>query len=301
MQYSQMKLEVVRTIFSNEINEVVIVRSTVWEGAFFTAVVIKNRKVIEFVLNLLSKNNTIASDDTDLLGVNTIGKYLVLLFRYFPERRYESYCSLTMMELSSFQKAAKTFLEKCLASELPREFLWLAIQKENMSIHPYHSIYFNYFLDFRRLQHLITKKDLADKAAYFVKGMLVQYYQKQGQERRKAYPRAAELFIRKQEIGSFVSLVDVYEDILFLIQEQSEAPKGLLGLWKKKKEGLRISLEWTKAVLVAVIVCITFSYVYSECKVRKIPAFLYQEEVQSTVYEGVNRIGRQDLTDGHVS
>ncbi len=301
MTFSQLYMEPVRTILSNEINDVVIYRSLKWEGTFFTVVFIKERKTIEKVLELLSDSHSIGSKDGDLLSVYTLKDTLVLAFRYFQERIYSSYASIVMMETQSVFYAAKSFIERCMGSELPIELLWMTIQDENISIDKQNNVYFNYYLNFKKLPETMDKQQLVDKASYFVKRMFTQYYQKKAKRGKIKFPKAVELFVRKQEKGSFSSLADVYEDILFIIKDEQEKQKGLRGLWEKFKAKTGINDDVIKISIVIAVIAITVVYVYSESKSRGIPAFLYQQnEDVSGIYDGVNTIGTEDLTDGRV-
>ena len=298
MQYSQHYMEPVRTILSNEINDVVIYRSLKWEGVFFTVIFVKDRKTIETVLKLLSENHRIGSEDSDLLDINTEKDNLVLIFRYFTERLFSSFAPLILMETKSTYQAVKSFIEKCMGSELPIEFLWMAIQEDNISVDKWNQVYFNYFLDFKKLPEQLTKQQLIDKVSLFVKSILAKHYQNKAKRGKVKYPKAVELFIRKQEKGNFSSLGDIYEDVLFILREEQDKQKGLRALWARIKGKFGITNETIKVCLVGAIVLITVIYVYSELRARSIPAFLYQQETEVPVYDGVNTIGTEDLTDG---
>ena len=293
----QVNMEPVRTILSNDVNDVIIYRDTGSGGRFFTVVFIKDRNVIEYVLELLDTVNGIESEDSDFMGVNASESRLALTFRYFPERSIDSFASVQLVEYKAAIEASRTFIERCMGSELPQELLWLAIDRKNISIDRENNVYFNYFLDFSKMPEGLTREKLADRAAFFVKSLLTDYFARMKKRGKVKYPNSVELFIRKEEKLLFTSFADVYQDILFMIEEEKNRRRGLKGLWDRLKARFGFSQDTIKILIVILVLAITITYVVSECRSRRIPAFMFQDGAGAGVYSGMDVVGRENLLE----
>ncbi|MBQ4346838.1 MAG: hypothetical protein IJC39_00120 [Firmicutes bacterium] len=276
----QINIEPVRMILSNEINDIGIFREQIDGGRFFTIIFIKEKSVIEYVMELLNTGKSIESEDGDLLSVNVQDGKLALVFRYFPERKLESFFDIQITDYISLQQASLSFVVKCMGSELPKELMWLVLEQENISIDRSGSVFFNYFIDFSRLSKDITKEALAQKTAFFIKTWFVKRFTKDSRRGKIKMPKPAELFVRKEEAGLFDSFADIYKDLRFMMEEVKNKPRGIKAFFAMMRSKFGITTDVVRVLLIIVIILITVVYVYTECKSRQIPAALFQEDAQ---------------------
>jgi hypothetical protein len=283
-----MELEIVRTVFLGELNEVGVYVDTKRETEqYYTLVSIFSKPIAKELAGRLAIGG-LFSGNRDYIGSFTHKDALNLVFVYHPESRLMNKAGLYAPTFSRQKEVALSFLAALAEAEMGEDIGPLLITDENVSITPEGKVYLNYFLDFKRFETGAAQDTFYCTAANYAAEILCREYAAQYDGQTAMYPHELRLMYKKIQNRSFRSLSQIMAFVRALPSQpvrQRLGPMRAVGAF----EGIRGFIAKNPAGLfLAVVVLVTVAYLGYQVTVRSMTSRNVRE---NTVYDGMRHIG----------
>lgn len=288
-----MRLETVRTVLSNDVNEVsVCVDLKRRSGVFYTVVSIYSADVRKKIASLIATANLFANNH-DFIGSYTQGDSLNLVFLYRNEATFERHESIYATSFSVRKQIAEKMMVSLAETQLTGSIGLLLLDSRNVNIAPDLSIYYNYFLDFAQWKEEKSETDFYMECAQLVFRVISAEY-----EVRYAnvdeYPSELQAFYKKTRAKSFTS----FSSILTFLRMIPDTPSELAVGVRKVVGTAQGFVGWFRRHSMLLFVCflllITLAYAGYQITTR----VRYRRALeQNTTYEGLGTIGEVSLGD----
>ncbi|MBP0979343.1 MAG: hypothetical protein J6C55_01700 [Oscillospiraceae bacterium] len=283
------KLEKIRTVLSNDVNDIYICKNILDKNdtGFYTLVRIHNTNVIKEVLEAIYKNNKDYESNNlpkslfcDIfVEVDTLN----ILIKYFEPRKLFLYLKSYMTTDYDQHVIIKNFLYQCLALDVDYRILNLILDKNNINLNEDLSVFFNGFLDFSKFDKSADEKLCVQKCCDLINDILVS----NEELTEKSQVKSINLFIKKKRNNAYKKMIDLYND--FKIKETK---------YKKNKESifeniksyfLEISQDKLKKIIFSIgLVLIILALIILVCD-------LFRLDLPFKKYQGMNTIGTVNM------
>ena len=280
-----MELEIIRTVIHNHVNDVYVCTDLKNTGVFYTMVSIRDTRYRKLMTEKLNIEGLFFSNN-DFLGSFVYESCLNLVFRYYHENRLDRLGAVYLTEFSDCKKAAIELTAAYAQCGADSEIGILLLQEKNINIRKTGEIYFNYFLDFSKLQDGTEKNDLQLIAEKVFEILELNYKEKY--ESPENYPDDLKLFYRKMINTGFTSVGHLIASIR-AIAEKPEETKGLVPWLSKYFRKIKQFLfHNSMATFLTILVIVTLIYAANQIYSRWIYKKAYEENVS---YYGIETIG----------
>lgn len=215
-QSQRMKLECVRVIRRNEINDILICRDiNTAAGILYTLLVIKEHQIARKYLEVF-ENADMAAQDSYIESFSDHG-FLCMVFEYKQERRLKDFYMGTAYTLAECENVCINVIMACITSALPYPLLYLILEQNQLNLSKDHMVYFSYQIDLTQLDPNRTERDCVGRCAEILRELL----------RPKASQKAFSYRILEKKISreSYDCFTELYKDIR--ITAVPEKRKGL--------------------------------------------------------------------------
>jgi len=292
-----MELEIVRTVFRNDINEAGVYTDIKRDtGNYYTVVSIYSKSVAKDITGRMALKG-LFSQNRDFIGSFTHRDALHLVFAYYPESRLMNKEAFYAPTFAKRKDIALSFLTALAETELRGDVGRLLITGENVNITPDGKVYLNYYLNFQGFIPAEAEDAYHRDAADFAFGILTREYAAKYEQQVEMYPHELRLMYKKTQNKSFRSFSQIMAFVNSLPDKPAEQRFGmtrLLGVL----EGLRNFVIKNPANLfLVVVVLITLGYLGYQLAVRAITS---RDMKENTVYVGMQQIGEVYLGEENV-
>lgn len=222
-----MVLEVVATLFSGKVNDVVVSRDNRSPvGAQYTLLVIRDHDYIKTLLRIWDSSPLpppylfdFAQNDELIYG-----------FNYKPERKFSTFARGQITSPILGESISTNLIMECLTTAFPPQILYLILTQDNVQITKDNSIYFSPVLDLSPLDPELTETACTVCCATMILDFLG------GGTKKKL--RSSELILKKCRSNSYSSFPELYRDIkLTALSDQKQGIKARLkGFWLRNKD-----------------------------------------------------------------
>ena len=288
-----MRLEPVRTVLKNEVNEIAVCvdlgRRT---GVFYTMISITEPRVRLGVAALLAQG--LFSQTSDYLGSYSQGDRLNLVFLYRDENLLERQGPFYATSFAHRKRIAQNLVVALAESQVTGSVGLLLLSQRNLNIAPDLTVYLNYFLDFQKWDPDTEDSQFYRYAAQAVFQILSQEYELRSEGQFDSYPSELQAFYKKAETKGFLS----HSAILAALKAMPDRPIELRVGVRRLAGRAGDLLEWVKrrsrAIFVAALVLATVIYAGYQITLR----LSYRSAAEkNTAYAGLSNIGDVALGD----
>jgi hypothetical protein len=280
--------EEIRTVLSNETNEVLVCRSmTRDDSGFYTVVRLKDRALHTRLLKVFSGNFSGFSMN-DFFELTTVDSQLALIFPYNKENRLFYYQPLYCRHFSDRLNIAKNLLAELISTPLPVEILFFLLEEYNLNLRRDGRVYFNFFLDFQLLPDELDMQYIINKAAEILLRILT--------NSKNSISHEAELFRVKVQRKSFASFGAIYADLKRISPDaeiNTSLPDKIKRTYSNKKKYI---LSAVKTGILVLLIGASVLYSISELRSRSAVSALSSSEVKPA-YKGLEKIGSVNLPE----
>lgn len=288
-----MRLETVRTVLKNEVNEIsVCIDLKRRSGVFYTVIAITDSRVRREVAGLLAQG--LFSANSDFIGSYTQGESLNLVFLYRQENTLARQESFYATSFQRRRKIAENLVVALAETQVTGSVGLLLLEDRNINIASDLGVFFNYFLDFKTWD---ASRDegwfyrAASRAAFKV---LAREYELRHEGQVDHYPGELQAFYKKTELNGFSSYSAILSMVKLLPDNPMEPRAGvrkLAGDAKSLGGWLRIH---SMAIFVGALVIATVIFAAYQIALR----MSYRSAAEkNTTYAGVEIIGDVHLGD----
>lgn len=282
----QMKLEIVRTVLKNEVNEIsVCVDQKRETGEFYTLLAIyapEMRKKIAL---------WVATEDAFLKNTDYVGSFLIkdtryLLFRYHPEIRLCDETVLRKKSLADRKKLALQLIAACAQTGFSGQLGDALLKERNINIDADGKVYFNYFIDFKNMN--FAKDWYYQTLSRYVFQLLAHEYIVQYHEDYTCYPHELQVYYRKMQNNSFTNYYQLLTTVQQLPDKLVARRKGIWSVVDKINAAVQFVRQNSTKLFVIGLVVVTVCYLGYQIYMRVSIENLIS---RSTVYGGLTEIG----------
>lgn len=277
-----MELEPVSLVLKNETNEITVCTDQK-SGAFYTVILIDAAETRRTVAGLIGKGEWIGS--SDYIGSFTHRSRLGLVFRYYEENRLATKEVVYISSFAQRKELALSLLRAYGGSGAKGQVAALLLADRNLNISPSRQAYFNYFLDFDRLEDAADPLQLLSEQVY---GILSREYKDRYDGTVHEYPMELHLGYKMLQNKSFHSENRLITYVKELPDQLRERRRGL-GALLDWVQNLRVAWKgrWMP-VFVGMMVLVTALYVGYQVVTRSTAR---RETAANTSYVGLDYIG----------
>ena len=220
-QSQKMKLEAVRIVQQNEINDIIICRdiNSAAKG-LYTLLVIKDHRIARLYLDIFEYAAPGARDS--YIESFSSGNSLCMVFEYKQERPLHTFYMGTAYSAEYCEKVCNNVLIACMASKLPYPLLYLVLSQKQLHLSEDSTVFIGYQLDLRELNAERNERDCVVKCAE----ILLELLRPIASQKHISYQLLGKKRIRK----SYEHFAELYKDI-----QLTEVPKNRRGLMQKIK------------------------------------------------------------------
>ena len=230
--FEERVLEVVATLFSGSVNDVLVCRDTASPvGTTYTLWVIHDHDCIKKLLPIWESCDT----EAPYLFSFAQNDELIYGFPFRTERRFSSFAKGQMAAPSVGETICTNLVVECISCPFPYPLLHLMLSQNNVHITKENEIYFTCALDLSQLDDTIGERECAIRCAQMILELLEGVSKKKGRELK-----SFELIRRKIKSNSYNSFAELYRDICL-----TSMPGGKLsikarlqGWWLRNKDTL---------------------------------------------------------------
>ena len=282
-----MELEIVRTVLSNEVNDIYVckdLKQTI--GTFYTMISIRDTKCRKIMAEKLNTERLFFSNN-DFVGSFIYENCLNLVFRYYHENLLSLLGGVYLETFAECKRSALQLAAAYAQSSADAELGMLILQDQNINITQEGEIYFNYFLDFSKFQKEGTEKNDLKLMAEKVFEILALNY-KGKYESPDSYPDDLRLFYLKMSTIGFTSIGHLIASIRIIPDELKET-KGFMPWLKRNIRKVKTFLFQNSMVtFLTILVIVTLIYAASQIYSRRLFNKAYEKNIS---YYGIETIG----------
>lgn len=251
-QSQRMKLECVRVIRKNEINDILVCRDVnTAAGILYTLLVIKEHQIARKYLEVFEKAE-MPTQDSYIESFSDQGS-LCMVFEYKQERPLKDFYMGTAYTLAECENVCINVIMACITSTLPYPLLYLILEQNQLNLSKDHMVYFSYQIDLAQMNPDRTERDCVGQCAAILRELL----------RPKASQKAFSYRILEKKISreSYDRFTELYKDIrITAVPGKRKGPGKRVRTWFiSRKDGIFRILLIVGAVL-ALIVLVSLAF-----------------------------------------
>lgn len=289
-----MQLQKVRTVLSNEVNEIsVCVDQKRKSGVYYTMISINSPKVRVQMAGVLASDDSMASN-SDFIGSFSHGDSLSLVFLYREENLLSRSESIYGTNFAKRKEMAENLLVALAETQITGAMGLLLLVERNINISSDGSIYFNYFMDFDGWEPKTEPVQFYCETARFCFEILSRDYQTRYDGYLPSYPGELQVFAKKAQLRSFTS----FNTILTFIKTIPDNPEEPLVGWRKRLYKLRgiVNVIRSNSMTIFITLVVLVTIVYAVYQVTLRLSYRSVSE-KNTTYIGLETIGEVYLGD----
>lgn len=247
-QSQKMKLECVRTVKKNKINDIFICRDlNTTAGNLYTLLVIKDHLTVKRYLEIFEAAGLSAQDSyIDSFSDNGA---LVMVFDYKQERPLQDFYMGSSYTLGECEDVCIQVIMTCVASKLPFPLIYLILKQKQLHMAKDHSVYFSYQLDLSELDPKITERDCAVQCASILRDMLA------SKASQKAF--SYRLLEKKISRKSYDRFMELYKDIRITAAPQKRSLIKRIKAWFTRNQDVLFRILLVVCVILAIIAIVS--------------------------------------------
>lgn len=292
-----MELEIVRTVFRSQVNEVSVYADVKRDsGTHYTVISIFSKSVAKEIAGRITLNG-LFTQNSDFLGSFTHRDSLCLVFLYHPESRLANKEALYAPSFAKRKEVALSFLTALAETEIGGDIGKLLISDANVNISPEGKVYLNYFLDFSEFTPSPDPDDFYRDAAGFAFDILAREYAAKYEQQMELYPNELRLMFKKTENRAFKSHSQIMAFVRTLSDEPKEQRFGIMRLVDRLDKIKDFLLKNPVNFFLVAVVLVTVGYLGYQVAIR---AMASRNIKENTVYVGMQVIGEVYLGEENV-
>ncbi len=203
-QSQKMKLECVRTVRKNDINDILICQDLNTAARnLYTLLVIKEHQTARQYLEVFERAG-MSAQDSYIDSFSDRGA-LCMVFEYKQERPLRDFYMGESYTLAECEAVCINVIMTCITSNLPYPLLYLLLRQEQLHLSKDHTVYFSYQIDLTELDPEKSERDCAVACASVLRELL----------RPKASQKAFSYRLLEKKISrkSYDRFTELYKDI----------------------------------------------------------------------------------------
>ena len=199
-----MRLETVRKVVENEVNDISICKNVSNPTQeLHTVIDVKDHATIRTLLGIYEKEDE-RCKDSDMLYFSAEGKNRVV-YPYVKERPLKDFYMSDALSLPECEEIGKNLVLTCMTSELPYPLLFLALKQAQVHLAADRNVYLSYMLDLTDLDAYKEEKDCVRLCAEIVRDIL--------SEKEKSKADSYVLLFKKTQRNSYLRFTELYRDL----------------------------------------------------------------------------------------
>ncbi|MEG2500157.1 MAG: hypothetical protein RSA78_03730 [Oscillospiraceae bacterium] len=292
-----MSLETVRTVLSNDVNEIYVCEDLKRKsGVFYTVISITSAPVRLMVAGALASDDAFKKN-RDFIGSFSHGDSLCLVFLYIGENLLQSREAIYADTFIKRKQIAENLLVALAETQITGSMGLLLLAQNNINITQDLSVYFNYFMDFAKWEPNIDVTRFYLEVATMCADILSREYQIKYEGNTTKYPGELQVLAKKAEMKSFTSFNSILTFIKQIPDIPSEPSVGIRKLIDKLHSTIDKMRKHSTAIFLAAIVIATL--VFTLVRVTEWISYNSQAK-KGTTYIGMENIGEVYLGDENV-
>lgn len=257
-QSQRMKLEAVRIVLQNEVNDIIICRDINSAAkSLYTLLVIKDHQVARLYLDIFERAASGAKDS--YIESFSCGNSLCMVFEYKQERPLHTFYMATAYSAEYCEKVCNNVLIACMTSKLPYPLLYLILSQKQLHLAEDSTVFIGYQMDLRELDAERNESDCVVKCAE----ILLELIEPVVSQKHISYNLLCKKWVRK----SYRHFTELYKDI-----QITEVPKGKKGImnriktWFKQENSIlfKVTLIICTILLILMIVSIASQVIFGD-------------------------------------
>ena len=257
-QSQKMKLECVRTVKKNDINDILICQDLNTAARnLYTLLVIKEHQTARQYLEVFERAG-MSARDSYIDSFSDRGA-LCMVFEYKQERPLRDFYMGESYTLAECETVCINVIMTCITSNLPYPLLYLLLKQEQLHLSKDHTVYFSYQIDLAELDPEKSERDCAVACASVLRELL----------RSKASQKAFSYRLLEKKISrkSYDRITELYKDIRIAgVSGQKQGIRKRIKAWfARRQDGLfRILLCICLVLGVLALVSILFQLIFGD-------------------------------------
>ena len=257
-QSQKMKLECVRTVRQNDINDILICQDLNTAARnLYTLLVIKEHQTARQYLEVFERAG-MSAQDSYIDSFSDRGAFC-MVFEYKQERPLQNFYMGESYTLAECEAVCINVIMACITSNLPYPLLYLLLKQEQLHLSKDHTVYFSYQIDLADLDPEKSERDCAVACASVLKELL----------RPKASQKAFSYKLLEKKISrkSYDTFTELYKDIRIAgVSGQKQGIRKRIKAWfARRQDGLfRILLCICLVLGVFALVSVLFQLIFGD-------------------------------------
>lgn len=255
--HDEKALEVVATLFSGSVNDVVVCRDTASPiGAKYTMLVIRDHDSIKRLLPIWES----AGDEPPYLFSFAQNDELIYGFPYRTDRRFSSFAKGQIIGPQVGETICINFVMECISTAFPPALLYLILTQDNVHITKENEIYFSPVFDLSELDETKGERDCTICCAKMILTLL------EGKTGKKKL-KSLELIRKKIKSHSYAAFTELYRDIRLTAMPGSKlgVKARLKAWWLRNRDVLfRVLLVVCIVAVVVAIIMLVSQLIYGD-------------------------------------
>lgn len=257
-QSQKMKLECVRTVRKNDINDILICQDLNTAARnLYTLLVIKEHQTARQYLEVFERAG-MSVRDSYIDSFSDRGA-LCMVFEYKQERSLRDFYMGESYTLAECESICINVIMTCITSKLPYPLLYLLLKQEQLHLSKDHTVYFSYQIDLAELDPEKSERDCAVACASVLRELL----------RAKASQKAFSYQLLEKKISkkSYDRFTELYKDIRIAgVSGQKQGIRKRIKAWFARRQDVlfRILLCICLVLGVLALVSILFQLIFGD-------------------------------------
>lgn len=289
MSTLNMNIETVRVVLKNEVNDIIVCRSTQEvPNQLYTMISIKSDYHRKYFAEKISKGE-IFGHCREFMGSFSIGSQLRLLFRYENENRIGNVKSIYLFDFIHCKTAAINLLGALAEAGVTGETGKLLLNERNINIDKNGEVSLNYFLDFKEYDFDGEGEEYMETLGNFVSTILEYPWKDKLNEDYNSYPDELKLFRMKTRNQSLSSYGQVIAQIRSM-PDKLTARQGIMWRLRKLVVGTKgVLFRNPTRTILTLLVMVTIIYAAYQIGIRIQVRRAYADNVS---YNALDYIGK---------
>ena len=289
-----MELEIVRIVLSNEVNQITVCRNMKTDADdYYTVIAISDTAIKKFVATNIAVEG-LFGNNANYIGAFTHQDTYNIVFNYFDEQLLTNKEAVYCENFSDRKDLVQSFLLACIETGLMQSVGALLIENINVNILPTKKIYFNYFLDFSKINIKMDGKSYYKKISLFIYDILSAEYRAKFEDDITRYPNELRLLLKKINLNSFDSFSSILTFVKTLPTKPAIQAVGFKKLIRKFKTMTGFFRKHSLTVFLLLVVLVTIVFATIQIYMRVATNKAIEEK---TNYVGIDYIGEVYLGD----
>lgn len=292
-----MKLEAVRTVLKNEVNEIsVCVDLKRKSGVFYTVVSVTGAEVRRRLASMMATEGLFCTN-SEFIGSFSHADSLNLVFLYRNESALSRLESIYAVGFVRRRTLAENLLVALAETQLTGSVGLLLTAPANVNVSPDLSVYFNYFLDFAQWDPEQDAAAFYRQAARLAFEVLSREYGVRYDGQVSRYPSELQVFYKKMQLKGFASFNGILTVVRLMPDAPAEPSVGLRKLWDR----VLGAVCWIRrnAMLLFLVTIVVTTVIYTAYQIA-LRASYRSAALKNVTYIGLDTIGEVYLGDENV-